>query len=316
MRQCEAGMEADQRKNTPALEIHLSRDVLATGRRLSGVVVFRLARPTGIRSLTLSVTGRETPAGASLTRALRGTTAFFEREVLLSGMEQPRLTSERVSQLWNAFLGRDQGRTLSAGEHSYPFSIPLPASLPPSYSGRAGRIEYRVTARVEFPLGHSQRTSVEVPVVFVPRAQRGRPVALSYPNQGGSVHSGGVSVNLELARRTVELGQTIRGKFAIGNLSQAEPASATVSLEVCEWVRLAGDRELQRTQADSTQLKLSGHDAEKVESDFELRVPDDAPPSVEGTAISVIWLLKLYLDTSPPLELKTPLTVYAPAPEE
>jgi hypothetical protein len=299
-----------------ALELHLSHTAFVTGKRLSGVVVFRLARPTSIKALTVTVSGRETPSGASLARALRGTSSFFGREVLLSGMEPPRLTSERVSQLWNAFLGRDKGRTLSPGEHTYPFSITLPASLPPSYEGKAGRIGYSVTARAQFPLGGGLRVSADVPVVSAPRTQRSRPIAISYPTEGGTVHAGEVSVNLELPRRSVELGGVIRGHITINNPRRAEISGATVSLETCEWVRLSSDKELQRTRADSAGIRPEDPTAEVIQSDFELTVPADGVPSVEGTAISVIWLLKLSIDTSPPLELKTPIAVYAPLPDE
>lgn len=302
-------------RQAAALELLLSHAAFVTGRRLSGVVVFRLSRPTSIRALTVTISGRETPIGASLARTLRRTSSFFAREVLLSGMEPPRLTSERVSQLWNAFLGRDRGRMLSPGEHTYPFSMPLPASLPPSYEGKAGRIGYTVTARVQFPLGRGLRVAADVPVVSVPRAQRGRPIAISYPTEGGTVHAGEVSVNLELPRRSVELGGLISGRVTINNPRRAEIADGTVSLETCEWVRLSSDRELQRTRADSAAIKPSDPTAELIESDFELTVPAGGAPSVEGTAISVIWLLKLYIDTSPPLELKTPITVFAPLPD-
>lgn len=299
-----------------ALELHLSHAAFVTGRRLSGVVVFRLARPTSIRALTITVSGRETPSGASLARTFRGTSSFFAREALLSGMEQPRLTSERVSQLWNAFLGRDRGRTLSPGEHTYPFSVTLPASLPPSYEGKAGRIGYTVTARVQFPLGRGLRVTANAPVVSVPRAQRSRPIAISYPTEGGTVHAGEVSVNLELPRRSVELGGVISGRVTINNPRRAEISGATVSLETCEWVRLSSDRELRRSRADSAAIAPERPTAEVIQSDFDLRVPHNGAPSVEGTAISVIWLLKLSIDTSPPLELKTPIAVFAPLPDE
>lgn len=290
------------------LALHLSRSVFATGKRLSGVVVFRLARPINIRSLTVSVSGKETPSGFSLTRGR----LFFDREVLLSGMQRPCLTSERLSLFWNTFLGRESGRVLSAGEHIYPFSIPLPASLPPSYEGKAGRIAYTVTACVQFPLVGSVRTSKEVSVVFVPRLHKGRPVALSYPTEGGAIHAGEVSVSLELPRRAVEIGKSIAGKFTINNPKHAVIARTIVSLENCEWVRLASGGELQRSCVDSQDIRLANTEAESIEGEFSLTVPHGAVPSVEGTAISVIWLLKLYVDTSPPLELKTPITVYAP----
>jgi len=306
---------ATQHTDTAAasLELHLSRSVFATGRHLSGVVVFRVSKPTSIRALTVTIDGRESPIGRSLTRTLRGTSSFFDREALLSGMEEPRFTSERVSQLWNAFLRRDTPRILSPGEHMYPFSLALPASLPPSYSGRAGRIAYTVTARVRYPVGRSLRVSQDVSVAFVPRAHRGRPIALSYPSAGGTVHAGEVNVSLELSRRSVELGNKLRGTFSISNPKQVDITEITVSLEICEWVRLTSDKELHRQMADSRCIRPTDPTAKLIEADFELTVPRDASPTVEGTAISVIWLLKLSINTAPPLELKTPIAVFAGA---
>ena len=299
----------------PTLELHLSRNAFATGWRLSGVVLFRLARPANIRSLTVSVTGCEKTAGASLARALRRRGSFFYRDLLLSGRDQPRLTSERISQLWNAILGRDTGRLLSQGEHTYPFSIPLPASLPPSYEGRAGKIDYRVTARAQFPAGGRLKVFTDVPVVFIPRAHRMRPVALSYPNANGTVHSAETSVSLELPQRTVQVGHSITGRFAIDNPHRVQIPRVAVSLEMCEWVRLAEEKELHRDRVDLCAISPDDPTASVIEGDFELHVPKSASPTIEGTAISVIWLLKLSLDTVPPLELKTPVTVHAPVPE-
>ena len=290
--------------------------MFATGRHLSGVVLFRLSKPTNIHSLTVSVTGCERPATASVARPLRRRTSFFYRDLLLSGRDQPRLTSDRVSQLWNAILGRDTGRTLSEGEHTYPFSIPLPASLPPSYEGRAGKIDYRVTARVQFPAGGKLGVFAEVAVVFVPRAHRTRPVALSYPTADGTVHSAETRVSLELPRRSVEMGQSIAGRFAIENPQRVHIDAISVSLEMCEWVRLAKEKELHRDRVDLCDVSPEDPTAPAIEGEFELRVPKSAPPTIEGTAISVIWLLKLSVDTAPPLELKTPVTVYAPVPEQ
>lgn len=299
----------------PFLELYLGRTVFATGRRLSGVVVFRLDKPTNIRSLIISISGSEYPTGMSLTRAFHKNSAFFEREVLLSGSSQPRLTSDRLSLLWNAVLGRDKGRTLSAGEHTYPFSILLPASLPPSYSGKAGQIEYRVTARVQFAAGRTMRVSSTVPVVFVPRVNRSRPVALSYPTADGTIRSTELNISLQLPRRVIAMGDCVEGKFTISNPNNIDVPRVTVALEVCEWVRLAVEREIHRDRVDISAVKLEDSKASSIEAAFKLRVPRGASPTIEGTAISIIWLLKLTIDVDPPLEFKTPITVYAPLTE-
>jgi len=300
------------RNGTPALELHLCREVFSTGRRLSGVVVLRLAKPDNIRSLTVSVTGNEKPIRVTLARALRRGGAFFDREILLSGALQPRLASDRVSLIWNSILGRYKGRTLSAGEHTYPFSISLPASLPPSYAGRAGRIEYRVTARLQLATGRSVRDSRVTPVVFVPRLHRGRPVAISYPTADGAVHETGVNVDIELPDRMVAMGESVEGRLSISNPHGVTIPRVTASLEVCEWVRLAVDREIQRERVDAAVIKPADPTAASMEAGFSLHAPKTAPPSIEGTAISVIWLLRLTLETDPPIEFKTPIVVYSP----
>ena len=301
---------------TPSLELHLSRDTFATGRRCSGVVVLHLSKPVNIRSLGVSVSGTERPAGVSLARALRRSDAFFDREMLLSGALQPRLASDRMSLLWNAVLGRYTGRRLSAGDHTYPFSIPLPASLPPSYNGRAGKIEYRVTARLQLAVGRVTKVSTIVPVVFVPRLHRGRPVALSYPTADGTVHSTEINMNIELPERMVVMGETVEGSFAISNPHGVAVGHVTVSLEVCEWVRRAVDKEIHRDRVDFAIVKPADPSASSIEATFALRVPKSASSSIEGTAISVIWLLKLTLETDPPIEFKTPITVYAPVEDQ
>lgn len=317
----EAGVEVKKagrraRNGVPSLELYLSRDVFSTGRRLSGVVVLHLSKPINIHSLSVSVNGTERPVGVSLARALRGSTDFFERDLLLTGALNPRLRSDRVSLLWNGALGRYTGRTLSAGEHTYPFTISLPASLPPSYEGRAGKIEYRVTARLQSTIGPATKVSRVVSVIFIPRLHRSRPVALSYPSADGAVHSTDIDVNIELPDRMVAMGNNVQGKFSISNPHGVAIPHVSASLDVCEWVRLAVDKEIQRERVDLAVIKSENQSASSIEGTFSLRVPKSTPPSIEGTAISVIWLLKLTLETDPPIEFKTPITVYKPMEEQ
>lgn len=305
-------VKSNGRGTLPSLGLHLSRSMFATGRQLSGVVLFRLGKPTNIRSLVVSVCGREAPSGAGLARAIRKPASFFHREQLLSGMDQPRFTSERFSQLWNTFLCRDTGRSLSAGEHTYPFSISLPGSLPPSYRGKAGKIDYVVTARVQFLLGRTLQVCTEVPVVFVPRAYTARPITFTYPEPGTAGHPSNVAVSADLADRAVALGGALQGRFIIENPTRTEIGRIVVSLDVCERVRAESVIDIQKRGVDSHSIVPEDSTAPRIEGEFILNVPDYAPPTVEGTAISVEWLLKLCLDTSPPLKIETHVKVYAP----
>lgn len=150
-----------------------------------------------------------------------------------------------------------------------------------------------------------------MPVVSIPRAQKGRPVALSYPTARGTVHSSEINVSMELPHRTVRMGSKISGRFSISNPHKTEIPEVVISLESCEWVRLASEKELQRDRVAVQSIVPQDPNAESIGANFELNVPDNTSPTIEGTAISVIWLLKLSLKTSPPLEVKTPVTVYA-----
>ncbi len=296
--------------STPTLELHLSRDVFVTGKRLSGVVALRLDQGVNLRSLVVSLDGSERPRGIGLARAFRKAHSFFNREKLLTGALEPRLASERLSLLWNAVLGRYTGRTLSAGEHIYPFSISLPASLPPSYEGKAGKIRYRVTAKFQPAIGRAIKVSKVVEVMFMPRLHRGRPMALGYPEADGTVQPIDIKASIELVERMVGMGEAVQGSFSISNPKGAAIPRVTVSLEVCEWVRLTVDKEIQRDRVDMAVIVPEDPSAMLIEAPFKLRLPKTAPPTIEGSAISVIWLLKLTLDTDPTIEVKTPITVY------
>ncbi|MEN6356010.1 MAG: arrestin family protein [Armatimonadota bacterium] len=298
------------RGSGPALELYLGRRVFTTGRQLSGVALFRVSKQINIRSLIISVTGCETAAGTLLPHGK--SILFFSREVLLTGRDHPRFRHERVSRLWNEFLGRDTGRTLSAGEHLYPFSIPLPASLPPSYQGSAGKIDYTVTARLELLLGQGIQVSRDIPVVFVPRNRKSGPVALSNPSSDGTLQSGGLSINVEIMQRCVEPGKRVTGRFVIANPKRVNIKEVVVSLENCEWVRGTTRKEIGRQVVQSMTIEPENPNAGFVEGRFELYVPEGSSPTVEGMAISVLWFLKLYLNASHPLEFKAPITVYLP----
>ncbi len=305
-------VKANGRNGVPYLELQLSSAQCAAGGQVSGVVVFHLAKPAGMRSLTVAISGTETPSGPHVSRSLRQTASFFDREILLSGMQQPKLTHERVSQAWNAFLGRDLGRTLSAGVHTYPFSIPLPASLPPTYNGRAGSVAYSVSATAQFPIGRAVKISRDVQIAAVPRPQRTRPVALTYPTSDSAAHANDISVRVDLPMRAVEHGESVGGRISVSNPRRAAVRAVEIALENCEWVRFASENDMQRETVRQLVLRPDDPEVACFETEFALPVPEDAVPTVEGTNIAVIWFLRIRLDTDPPVEFKAPVFVYSP----
>jgi len=290
----------------PTLGLHLSDQVYCAGRQLSGVVVFSCSGHCHIRSITLCVTGREMAEGASMPRAMRAPGEFFERGALLAGIQPPRFTSERIAQMWKAFLGREPGHSICRGEHVYPFSIALPASLPPSYSGSIGRIQYKVVARAEFPLGRVITAEAGPSVAACVRSDKYGPISVCYD---GCDRRDGLGLEIELTDRSVAPGGSITGRVVVRNPSMCEIRGVAVDIEMREWFRQAPERDGRRELI--AQHEFAKVDANSVETalDFELPVPESAPPTVEGSAFALTWLLRARIESDPPLKIRTPVTI-------
>ena len=310
-------MQPNARPNggrTPSLELHLGNAAYAGGQRLTGVATLRAAKPICIRELTVSLEGSETARGPRLPRSLRKPMSFFRREVLLSGMVQPAFAAEQASLWWNAFLGRDKGHCVAYGEHIYPFSILLPASLPPSYSGSAGSVGYTVAARLRFPLGNSIRASGDVLLAAGARAPMDCPVNLDYPDDYETGQSPNLRFSLVLPSRAVESGGVLAGQVNVDNPDHLEIPSIGVCLQRRESVA-SFEKAAQWDWVVSTQSAPVPTASAAMQHSFGLRVPEDAAPTVDGTNVSVEYILKVVLNTDTRFECATPITVCRPLPD-
>ncbi|MCX6343687.1 MAG: hypothetical protein NT018_01275 [Armatimonadetes bacterium] len=294
------------------LEIRLSRRVFTAGGGLSGVVLLKLAKEMDIRSLVVMVKGAEISPGISIRGPKHPPKSFFQRDVLLSGRDQPRFASERIAQYWNAFLKRDTCRVLSVGEYAYPFSIALPTSIPPSCEGKTGRIVYSITARLQFPLGRSQQICFEVPVTFASLELEDEGFSLSHSAVFGGKHATGADICVSLPSRVFALGTSIRGQIMLSNPRNVEMKRMTVSLNVCDGSRSAARGELDLRCVDSMVITPENPSASLITLDFETAIPSDAPSSVEGTSMFVAWSLGVSVESRPPLEIQVPVIVHLP----
>ena len=306
-------VRGDLGRKAGLFELSLSRNVFARGRQLSGVVLLRLARPVNIKAIMVSVTGGEFVPGGRLAGSIRTGTAFFRREVLLSGRDRPRLISERLSQYWKAFLKREQYRTLSAGEHTYPFTVSLPASLPPSCEGRAGRVTYYVTARVKFPLGRAFQVTAETPVAFSARDLPDEPFSLSHSSVYSGAHATGADMTVDLPSRSFDLGSNLIGTLTIMNPRRARMESITLSLDVCDGARIESRAGVVEKSVQTVTIVPDDPSSPEIKADLDLWIPSDAPPSVEGKMVLVTWSLNIQVEACPPMDLRVPVIVRLPA---
>ncbi len=301
------------------LEMRLSRKVFVAGGQMSGVVVLKLAKQIDIRSLVVTVKGVEISPGIRIRGIKYAPKSFFQRDVLLSGRDQPRFKSDRIAQYWNAFLMRDTCRVLSAGEYAYPFSVALPTSLPPSCEGKTGRIVYSIAACLQFPLGRAQQIFFEVPVAFASLELENEGFSLSHSAVYGGKHATGADISVSLPSRGFALGTSIRGQITLSNPRKVEMKCMTVSLNVCDGSRSSGKSvagrakgELDLRCVDSMVITPENPSDCLITSDFEVAIPSDAPPSVEGTSMFVAWSLGVSVDSCPPLEIQVPVIVHLP----
>ncbi|MDH7602965.1 MAG: hypothetical protein QHI38_12530 [Armatimonadota bacterium] len=295
---------------TCALELVSTRGVFCAGDLLTGIVVLRAARPIANALLRVSVRGTEQPAQGADRKGSPQAAVFFVREKLLSGVEPPRAALERLSVIWNAFLGRTKKRTIAAGEHIYPFAVSLPASLPPSYSGSAGKIVYVVRAELS---GAFRRSLTVEQFVEVSSGVRIKGASSAAVREMAAVCQDGrpsPTARLEIENAVAELGSEIRGRFVVANSGeQPGSKSVSISLELSECVRGSQGALAVRRRVDQTVVQVPSSGSDSVEGDFRLRIPADAPPTVEAASISVSWEIRLHLDGEPPVEMSCPIKV-------
>lgn len=302
-------------RQSSCLELVTTRNIYLAGGQLTGIVVLRSEKPIYCDTLKVTVEGLEVPAVSGGRRQLPRQSVFFAREKLIAGIELPHSAYEQFSLLWNTFLARVERRRISAGEHIYPFAIPIPASLPPSYSGSAGSICYQISAQIKTFLARPVVVSKTVRIAALPRRKHSGPVNLMYPSPESSAKRAPIEVNVVLESPTLPLGDTFRGHLRVLNSDKINLGRVSAILEVRECLRGPVVQEIHRQTADEWVLENSAGHPELVEADFSLKVPSKAPPSLDGTFVSVSWIMKVRIDTEPPVELTSPVAVYTPLTE-
>lgn len=127
------------------------------GQTLSGEVFLELQQMLNISAIVLTVTGEASVKwrhddGSNI----RDEESYIEEKMVLFGTDPDKIDKTTEDQLPSS--------ALPPGRHSLEFSLALPSTLPPSFSGGFGCIRYKSTARLERPTGESFQT--EAPIII------------------------------------------------------------------------------------------------------------------------------------------------------
>ncbi len=301
----------DVRNQGCTIELVTTRSVFSAGGLLTGIVILRATQPVISGTLKVWLQGVESTArnNKPQRRISREQTMFFAREKLITGVEPPCKARERISLLWNTFLGRTKKRTIVPGEHIYPFAIPLPGSLPPSYKGSAGEIEYILGARLNSSLRRTRTIKQHVLVTSAGHNKEAKPAVVRYPSDTSEQKEATLTAELALYDTVLEAGSSVMGHFKLSAPSGSRPKSVTICLDLCERVRGSHGATVHRKTADEFVFENPTLHAGTAEGDFMLSVPSDAPPTVEAARISVSWTVRLRADAESPIDLGCPIVI-------
>jgi len=181
-----------------------------------------------------------------------------------------------------------KGMHLAKGERKViPFRVVLPDALPPSWRSRLSTIDYVLEVRVDIPWWPDRTARFGLPVGATPRTLQ--PQRALYSNAPEGPRGTELDLELSLESVTASLGGLVRGAVAAINASHHRVSR----LEVCAVAFDApstqsqfGPLEVFRTRA----VVLAPDSPEDGRAyAFEVRLPDDLPPSFVGPLVTLSW---------------------------
>ncbi|MFK7991021.1 MAG: hypothetical protein AB8I08_33685 [Sandaracinaceae bacterium] len=222
-------------------------------------------------------------------------------KVRLSGIEtwtvgSGKHSTTRKHALVNLGAQLSGERTLSAGRHELPVKIPLPPDLPPSYQGRAGRIEYELDVHVSVPWWPDRRSQFEIHVV---------PLERPSPPSNPQIYSSRVEgprerephAEMSVSASWTRSGDVVRGAFALSNVEHNRYSEATVGLVGTE-VLYNGPHTYRQLEYMRYRIRVGLEEAQEGEMlPFQFRLPVDAMSQLDrkkrGGLVSLRWELEL-----------------------
>jgi len=287
----------------PRLRIERDHVALAAGGSVQGAAVLRLPTPTRVAALWVAVSGRELlhpanryspfvyttlvprPWGRSQTGALR--VDFRTVQAMIGPAPDATLTVESAT--------AEPGE-LPAGEHVWPFRLPIPPEAQPTYGGVHALIEHELTATVGLE-GRTFEAWQPLHLWQSGRTSSGKPVTLRAPGEPSRALERLVSplrAPLKLAVRLpsdhLDLWQPLSGTIVLENPQQIAAGPLSLELVGTERVRHMSATDQNEVIAARWQLRLG--DQPRVRQTFSLSLPRTLAPTLHTPRFRLDWQLR------------------------
>nr|MDO8097703.1 zinc-ribbon domain-containing protein [Candidatus Njordarchaeota archaeon] len=266
--------------------INLQKAAYVPGEELSGTVYVSLEKQVSQRSATIILTGKEITEVNYTTMVQSGKTSTTHTKTAVE--ESVFLHQESPMAIPTDLKGK-----IGPGNFNFPFRFMLPQGLLATYKGRHARIRYSVSAKIDVPLWVDVTGSSEFEVVTYGSRDVQPPPTSACSDSWGNLQSGGISFTLE--RCEYGRGEVLSGKCDFRNPGSKDLRKIDVALRWIETVTAQGHGATTEVMEQVAEVPIQGRVAQGT-SPFNIRIPQDAPPTYESTLSSVRCILSTNLD--------------------
>ncbi|EFP13141.1 hypothetical protein GCK72_004814 [Caenorhabditis remanei] len=116
------------------------------GQRVTGTLIFNTKKSQNVEAINIRVNGEISAGWKHYNQLFQEHIMYASKMVNLDGLEQPVIEKNVIPQ----------------GDHSYPFSFPIPADCVPSFEGKNGAVRYKIHVEIL----RIKKSKMEVEKVF------------------------------------------------------------------------------------------------------------------------------------------------------